>query len=264
MPNPQFLEQYPLYRKFRMDVPPQLDQLERPAIHMDCQVCDSSQTFNMVSGYAEREMSLAFPTENAVVRAMYQCTSCGKFRRYFLLKFGPNRDYVMKVGQEPPWDISLDKTLKKMLGSLADYYKKGLISESQSYGIGAYSYYRRIVDEIIDELLDDIAELMADEERNRYLKALEQAKKTKITQDKITLVKDLLPPILRPGDINPLQILHDVLSEGLHRESDEHCIELAMEVREALEFLVNQVAATKKASARFTEVMRKLLNRHKK
>jgi hypothetical protein len=151
-----------------------------------------------------------------------------------------------------------------MLGSRADYYEKGLISESQSYGIGAYAYYRRIIDEIIDELLDNIAELMADEERERYLEALEKTKKTTVTQDKISLVKDLLPSILRPEGMNPLSILHKVLSEGLHQESDERCIELAMEVREVLVFLVNQIATTKTAGTRFTEGMRKLLDRHKK
>lgn len=151
-----------------------------------------------------------------------------------------------------------------MLGDHADYYKKGLICESQSYGIGAFSYYRRVVEEIIDELLNEIADLMTGEERDRYLEALEQTKKTKITHDKIDLVKDLLPPILRPNEMNPLSVLHDVLSQGLHRESDEHCIELAMTVREALVFLVNQVAASRAAAASFTESMRKLLDRRTK
>jgi len=64
--------------------------------------------------------------------------------------------------------------------------------------------------------------------------------------------------------MNPLSILHDVLSQGLHGESDEHCIELAMTVREVLVFLVNQVTVTKTAATSFTESMRKLLDRRKK
>jgi hypothetical protein len=261
MPNREFLEKYPLYRKFLMDdLPARLESLPRPAVHMGCLVCGSGQTFNMVNQYYEGYYSDNSP-KGKVVRTIYRCTSCDKFERYFLLKFDPEGYYVMKVGQEPPWDISIDRTLKKTLGDRADYYKKGLICESQSYGIGAFAYYRRIIEEIIDELLTEIAGLMAGEEQDRYLEALEQVKKTKVTQDKIALVKDLLPPILRPDGMNPLSVLHDALSQGLHRESDERCIELAMTVREVLEFLVNEVTARKAAAASFTESMRKLLDR---
>ena len=63
--------------------------------------------------------------------------------------------------------------------------------------------------------------------------------------------------------MNPLSTLHSVLSEGLHSESDERCVELAMTIREVLVFLVNQVAVTKTAGASFTDGMRKLLERRK-
>ena len=78
---------------------------------------------------------------------------------------------------------------------------------------------------------------MSGAELNQYLEALERTKKTTVTQEKIDLVKDLLPPILRPDGMNPLSTLHSTLSEGLHQESDERCIELAAEVRETLEFV---------------------------
>jgi len=262
MPNREFLEKYPLYRKFNMDLPDATSGLERPAIHMHCPVCGSGQTFNMSTQYSSNLKWNAPP--RGVARIVYQCTSCGEFNRYFILKFDAEENYVMKVGQEPPWDISPDRTLEKMLDDHADYYKKGLICESHSYGIGAFSYYRRIVEEIIDELLTEIADLIAGEERERYLEALEQTRKMKIAQKKIDLVKDLLPSILRPDGMNPLSILHDVLSQGLHGESDEDCIELAMTVREILVFLVNQLTVTKTAATSFTESMRKLLDRRKK
>jgi hypothetical protein len=170
----------------------------------------------------------------------------------------------MKIGQEPPWEITPDRTLEKVLGSRSVYYKRGLVCESQSYGIGAFAYYRRIIEEIIDDLLAGVANLIAGKERDVYLEALKKVKKTTITQEKIDLVKDLLPPILRPDGMNPLSTLHSVLSEGLHEQTDERCIELAMAVREALVFLVNQVTLTQTSAANFTESMRKILERKKK
>ena len=63
--------------------------------------------------------------------------------------------------------------------------------------------------------------------------------------------------------MNPLSVLHDVFSEGIHKETDERCIELVETTREVLVFLVNQVASTKHASTTFTDSMKKLLERHK-
>ena len=112
--------------------------------------------------------------------------------------------------------------------------------------------------------MSDIAELIPSEEREAYNKALEKAKRTPVAQDKIRLVKDLLPEVLKPDNVNPLSILHDILSEGLHSEPDEECLELAANVRDALVFLVNQVLERKARAAEFTKSMRKLLDRKKK
>jgi hypothetical protein len=72
---------------------------------------------------------------------------------------------------------------------------------------------------------------------------------------RIGVVKDLLPPILRPRDINPLSVLHSALSQGIHAESDEECLELAESVRASLVFLVRTLTRTKKDSAEFASHM---------
>jgi hypothetical protein len=167
----------------------------------------------------------------------------------------------MKVGQYPPWEIKTETNIEKILGDHSEYFKRGLVCESQGYGIGAFGYYRRITEEIIDNLLDEIQDLMSPSEREKYKSALEETKRTIVTQDKIQLVKDLLPTILRPDGMNPLAVLHSSLSEGLHAKTDEDCLSIAETCREVLVFLVNQVAASKLASKGFTESMRKLLDK---
>lgn len=289
MPNRRFLEEYPLY--WRMDIEISLPYgtsrldgasiskssglidvvLEKPAIHMSCAVCSSEQTFNMEGTYSEAFSWIMFygsgpkqqPVTIPVASLFYRCTACQRFIRFFAVRLDLEKGYIMKVGQEPSWEIAMDRALEKTLGTRANYYKRGLVSESQGYGIGAFGYYRRVVEEIIDDLLEGIPYLMAGEEREQYLEALEKTKKTTVAQEKIDLVKDLLPSILRPGGINPLSVLYSTLSEGLHKESDERCIELAAEVRETLVFLVNQIEVTKESSARFTDSMRRLLDRGK-
>jgi len=155
----------------------------------------------------------------------------------------------------------MDKNLEKTLNKHSQTFRKGLVCESQGYGIGAFAYYRRITEGIIDELLDSISELIEDEHKSEYLIALEKAKKTRVTQEKIDLVKDLLPTILRPNGMNPLGVLHSELSEGLHASTDEACLENANHIKSILTFLINQIIQSKEASKSFTSSMKSLLEK---
>lgn len=265
MPNKKFLETYPLYRKFRMQtIPDRMDQFTDVRIKMKCTNCVSTQTFAMINKHYENCKYSNYPPTGVAFRMVYMCTHCEKFERLFFVKIDEQKQWVMKIGQYPPWEIAGEPNLETILGYNSEYYKKGLICESQGYGIGAYGYYRRIVEKTIDELLDEIAELLSGKEKEEYNVALEKTKQTIITQEKIDLVKDLLPPILRPDGMNPLAVLHSTLSEGLHADLDEECLEYAESCREILIFLVNQIAVSKKASKNFTERMRKLLDKKKK
>lgn len=264
MPDAGFLEGYALYSSFTVHPWPRtLDKVPRPAVHMLCKVCKSGQTFNTAGSLSEGYPISNPSSSDAVVRAVYVCASCRKYCRYFLLKFDEKKESVTKVGQEPPWDINIDRPLEKALGERAGLFKKGLISESQGYGIGAFGYYRRIVEEIIDDLLEQISGLMSGEERSKYLEALEQTKKTTIAKDKIELVKDLLPLNLRPNGMNPLSTLYSTLSQGLHQKSDEQCLESAIGVKQVLIYLVSQIEIAKTSADEFTEGMQNLLDRNK-
>ena len=265
MPNKKFLETYPLYRKFKMQtIPERMDRFKDVRIKMKCPNCVSSQTFAMINKHWENSKIANHPTAGVTFRMVYICTHCDKFQRLFFIKIDEQQEWVMKIGQYPPWEIAVEPNMEMILGSNFEDYKKGLICESQSYGIGAYGYYRRIVEKTIDELLDEIADLLSGKEKEEYNIALEKTKETIITQEKIDLVKDLLPPILRPDGMNPLAVLHSTLSEGLHADSDEECLENAESCREILIFLINQIAVSKKASKNFTERMRKLLDKKTK
>jgi hypothetical protein len=264
MPSKEFIEKYPLYRKFKFDTRPStLDKVPKVKINMSCPVCKSNQTYVMTNQYYENSPYMNYPSENVAVRLAYICTHCEKFERLFFVKIGSDKSgsWLMKVGQYPAWEIAGEPNIEKLLGAHSGYYKKGLICESQGYGIGAFGYYRRIVEETIDEMLNEIADLLSGDELVKYNDALAKTKETIVTAEKIELVKDLLPPILRPEGMNPLATLHSALSQGLHAESDDECLDLAQHCREALAFLVNQVAASKETAKSFTSSMRKILDK---
>jgi hypothetical protein len=256
MPNVKFIEEYGLYHKFKIDLPSFISTLPKPpSIHMLCHECDSEQTFN-ANDYRYVGAS--------VYSLVYICTGCHRFQRIFLIDMNQTGSFVMKVGQFPQWLPKINKNLAKLLHDHLDNYTKGLSCEQEGYGIGAFAYYRRITEEIIDELLDSLADLFNDEEKKKYNEALREAKKEHIAEKKIEIVKDLLPASLRPNNINPLSILYSNLSMGLHNKPEEECLEMAITVREALIFLVDQVIRHKEDSKQFASAIKKLDERNAK
>ena len=271
MPNKDFLETYPLYRKLRTDwlIGRPFIEIPKPAVHMYCDKCRSDQTFNMVNQYYELNAG-GYDARIAgnVARASYLCSACKESPRIFFIRFsidvdrdkGKKKMYlcITKVGQDPPWSIEMDKNLERLLGKHAEYYKNGLICESQSYGIGAYAYFRRITEGVIDGLLDSLSDLIEPSGKEKYQKALEETKKTKVANEKIELVQDLLPSSLKTDGINPLKTLYTALSKGLHGKTDEECMKEAEKIKTALVYLVGQVLRTKKEKEAFVDSMKKL------
>ena len=100
------------------------------------------------------------------------------------------------------------------------------------------------------------------ERKDQYRNALENVKDSKSAQARIEVVKELLPASLRPDNKNPLALLHDALSVGLHAESDDTCLKWACVIREVLVYLLEEVNARKQSAKRFgkgiDEIMQKL------
>lgn len=242
-----------------MEISPTVLEVETfPTISMHCEICNSNQTFKLehLSVSSVQVPYLNFPSKGEIFTLNYLCAGCSAFMRVFLVKVSDNCDYAIKVGQYPGIDISIEKDVEKSLGKYVDIFKKGRICEAQGYGIGAYSYYRRIVESLIDELLDGIPELLDNEKKDEYLKALEKTKNLQHTSEKIEIVKDLLPPILTADGLNPLGALYGILSEGIHNNSDDECIYVAGEIRTILIFLLKEVISLKHSRKEYSESMK--------
>ncbi len=260
----KFFEEYPLYREFTISFDPKIvDVIHLPPLVMFCEKCSEIKTFRCSDiAYMGKPKETISIRPNQIKVCTFYCTHCLDCNRYFIIRCSPNN--VEKIGQYPSWDINIDRDFLKLLGEYRKNYKKGIICESQGYGIGAYAYYRRIVEEIIDKLLNSISDLLDEDEKKNYEAALEKTKKEIIAAKKIELVKDLLPASLRPGNINPLDILYQALSKGIHNETDEECLELAEQIRKILLNLVINISKQKEYRREITESMRKVLNKTKK
>jgi hypothetical protein len=260
----KFFEEFPLYRVLKY---PDIGDTPQASLHRiaspmqaECAKCGCERTF---SPFSARPASLPNTRVDMGVAGHiftfdYRCGACGCSRYYFVAF---HKDAIHKVGQHPPWSIEPPTQVKKAIDKYLGLYKKGLANESISYGVGAYSYYRRIVENVIDELLTSIGSLIPDSDKVKYEAALEKAKEERAADKKIELVKELLPASLRAGGMNPLELLYGALSEGLHSASDEECLSLAEAVRTGLTILVEEIQQAKDRQEKLTDSMRKLLDR---
>jgi hypothetical protein len=246
---------------------------------MPCQTCPDLQTFvigeryldawlidqkrkgivaRLLSGGAlERDVHQAamaeiIPARGEIIVVQFVCIRCQASRHRFMFQVTDDGKAIAKVGQSPPWSITPPKNVASTLGTHLEDYKKGLVCESQGYGIGAFAYFRRIVENVIAGLLRQVEELIAEDgEREKYHSALENLKDSHSAEGRIQAVKDMLPASLRRGGINPLDIIYSALSSGLHAETDEACLDQAVLVKASLVYLIDQLAVQQESAKAF-------------
>ncbi|MFX0099142.1 MAG: hypothetical protein ACFFCS_06130 [Candidatus Hodarchaeota archaeon] len=184
-----------------------------------------------------------------------------EYKEFYVL-FDKNGTWVMKVGQYPGLDISISKNFRKFLGEDEELYQKGRECEVIGHGIGAFAYYRRLVENKIDELLEHITNAFEEEDkREGYVKELEKLKDEYQTQKKIDVLKGIIPKSLFFSGHNPLGMLYKALSEDLHKKNEEECLEDAEAIRVVFNAVIERVERIKEENVEFTESIKKLLKK---
>jgi hypothetical protein len=195
---------------------------------------------------------------------VFLCAGCQDMRRRFLVLLSKEM-WILKAGQWPAWEApGIDQRQMAALGTHGNMFKKGVACEREGFGIGAAAYYRRIVEGVIGELLDSIRTLLDEPQRQAYGEVLAGLKADTMAADRIKCVKDYLPTTLRPGGINPLDVLYETLSRDIHTASEEESLEDAGHIRSALVFLLGEVASHKERSKEFLESTKRLLEKRSK
>jgi hypothetical protein len=252
-------EEAPLYAKVPCSIEKGMNRLRTPAVHLHCETCNTDRTFQLQGTRNTADVHGNVAGESMAI--WFRCAYCRDAKCVFLIRFSEDRKYLMKVGQYPPLDRSVSRQLARVLGDYEELYRKGLTCERFGYGIGAFAYYRRIIELIIDRLVSIVEGILSDEERIANQDALNGVRSSHVAEEKIRLVKDILPNSLRPDGFNPLAVMHEALSEGLHSRTDEECLLIAAQVRSAMTYLVEKVENEKLITRQFTDAMRSLLER---
>jgi hypothetical protein len=134
-----------------------------------------------------------------------------------------------------------------------------LICESQGYGIAAFSYYRRVVENSIGKILENLRSILEMQgSSSENIEQIDRALKGIVMDERIKIAKDAIPNSLRPNGMNPLAIIYDTLSAGIHRHPEEECLKNSEYIRVALSYLIKTLSRQNEEQRAFIEATKSL------
>jgi hypothetical protein len=150
----------------------------------------------------------------------------------------------------------------RLFGEDRDNFIKGRQCENQGLGVGAFAYYRRVVEnhknEIFDEIIKVCETVGAPQE---LIEELRSAQKAASFTTAMAHIKTALPQGLLINGQDPLVALHGALSVGLHNESDEECLETAHAVRLVLTDLIEKMSRLRQEDGELKSAVHRLMAR---
>jgi hypothetical protein len=154
----------------------------------------------------------------------------------YALQYQPDEEgalfSLVKVGEWPPFGPRLPSKLISLIRDDRELFQKGRRAENQGMGIGAFAYYRRVVESQKNALIDQIVKVANDiGGMQEIVEELGRAKKEKQFSKAVEKMKHGIPESLLIKGHNPLLLLHNALSEGLHSNTDKECLKYATDIR---------------------------------
>lgn len=238
--------------------------LIKPEIQLHCpsDSCNGIRFFRCTS---QDEVEISSNRHNHLYIA-YMCSNCRSTVKTFSLAVKcdgyTDSGIGFKFGELPVYGPPTPARLIQLIGPDRDIFLKGRRCENQGLGIGAFVYYRRVVENqknrIIEEIIKVSKKLNLD---ISLITALEAAKAEVQFTKALESVKNAIPQVLLINGHNPLTLLHSALSEGLHEQSDQECLEVASSVRIVLAELSERLAQVLKDEAELNHALSRLMGK---
>lgn len=188
-----------------------------------------------------------------------RCGFCSKQEYHFWVEADPERGRIRKVGQWPPWSIDVAPDLAKSLGADLDPFKNGLVCLSQGYGLAACAYFRRVLENRVDSILELLERYLAKDPSTEKDAAEVAALRNRKNADvKLEKASSLVPNSLAVAGHNPIRLLYQLLSRGVHSLSEDECSELAQEIYGTLTYVLTELTRATTARDRFIDGIRSL------
>ena len=168
----------------------------------------------------------------------YHCTGCMTSAKVFGLKAERQGNEAIpgictKIYQEPTFGKPIPKRLFHVIGEAnREHFLQARRAIARGLGIGAYAYYRRIIENTKFDLVKSVLEVaQATNASAQQIELLQKAQSETQFSKALDMLRDVsaIPAVLLIDGHNPLALLHDLLSEGIHKLDDQECLERAQE-----------------------------------
>lgn len=233
-----------------------------PSIELHCEKCGGIRHFEPKAatlGIGEKR-----PPFNVFVE--YRCRNCRESVKTFAIAGGysesPRAWRLTKYGEIPRFGPPIPSRIYTLVGGERDQFLRGWRCELQGLGVGAFVYYRRVVESQKNRMLEEIIRVT---ERLSGDQALLMELRTARDETQFTkaieAVKHALPQSLLVNGHNPLKLLHTALSSGVHELDDSTCLELATSIRVVLVELAERLALALKDEAGLNAALQRLAGR---
>lgn len=166
--------------------------------------------------------------------------------------------YIRKVGANPQIKIIPDKIITKYFDRETNkWYYKGLNALNDNYGIGSFAYFRRIIEKELINIIKDIKSLP-----DSHKPEIEELLTLHSQNPKISTIYDNifqhLPNSLKSLGVNPIKLLYNQTSEGLHSLIEDECIEKAKSILALLNFVIKKINEERSEIKELREIVKSL------
>lgn len=149
--------------------------------------------------------------------------------------------FLEKVGSNPPIKVQPNKLVSKYFDRETNrWYFKGLNCINENYGIGAYAYFRRIIEKELIHIIESIKELPSSH-KSEIEKLLKAHKENPTITTIYENIFEHLPHSLKVLGNNPIKLLYKETSDGLHSLKDDECLKKSEAVQKILEFTIQKI-----------------------
>lgn len=123
-----------------------------PTARLHCRKCKGTHVF----GPMESGSNVAYVKKHEEAAAYrYLCRNCSAWKHFALLaKFEESRVHMLKLGEHLAYGPPVPPRAISLIGPDRELFLRGRRCESQGVGVGAFTYYRRVVDNQWHRLLD--------------------------------------------------------------------------------------------------------------
>ncbi len=178
----------------------------------------------------------------------YGCRHCGKSAKLYAVRIRFSNDSLheatfTKIGEEPPNIGPTPKALRDLLGESWVLYLKGVRSQLAGLELGAFVYFRRVVERTWPALIERFIQLSQYDASLDQLGALKDAKDTRQINRSMEVALASIPASIFIEGHNPLEGLVEAYGNQAKEYTSAECAGRAERLRTALTQLADITAA---------------------